>query len=88
MCVPSTDATSLLSYDLIAGVRGREPAALRRHHESAATAGGLYAGFDVGRKRDLSVLWVLEKVGDVFWTRILRTFDRVNFTAQEGAINS
>ena len=43
----------------------------------------LYAGYDVGRKRDLSALWVLGKNGDVFWTRMLRVMDRVNFTAQE-----
>jgi phage FluMu gp28-like protein len=51
-------------------VRGREPAAVRRDEQPPAEGGPLYAGFDVGRKRDLSVLWVLEKVGDVFWTRV------------------
>ena len=29
----------------------------------------LYAGWDVARNRDLSVIWLLELVGDVTWTR-------------------
>ena len=86
LCVPSTDATSLLSYDLIGGC---EVANLKLAETTTPLSGGqFYAGFDVGRKRDLSALWVLEKIGDVFWTRILRTFDRVSFSAQEGAINT
>ncbi|HRK32549.1 MAG TPA: hypothetical protein PLD59_15910 [Tepidisphaeraceae bacterium] len=87
MCVPSTDASSLLSYDIM---RPCEVANLSLLDVTSTFtgAGSMYAGFDVGRKRDLSVLWVIEKIGDVFWTRIVRTFDRVNFSAQEGAINT
>ena len=29
----------------------------------------MYAGWDVARNRDLSVIWLLELVGDVTWTR-------------------
>ncbi|HLW79069.1 MAG TPA: terminase family protein [Terriglobia bacterium] len=29
----------------------------------------LYAGWDIARHRDLSVIWLLEPVGDVTWTR-------------------
>ena len=36
-------------------------------HSSLGT--GLYAGWDVARNRDLSVIWLLELVGDVTWTR-------------------
>ena len=31
--------------------------------------GNLYAGWDVARKKDLSVIWLMERVGDVSWTR-------------------
>lgn len=88
MCIRRGDASSLLSYDLI------QPCEVANLTLGDVTAeriaqsnGPLYAGFDVGRKRDLSALWVLEKVGDIFWTRVLRTFDRVSFSAQEGALN-
>jgi phage FluMu gp28-like protein len=29
----------------------------------------LYAGWDVARNKDLSVIWLMERVGDVSWTR-------------------
>jgi phage FluMu gp28-like protein len=34
-----------------------------------STIGNLYAGWDVARNRDLSVIWLSELVGDVTWTR-------------------
>jgi phage FluMu gp28-like protein len=84
MCKPSTDASSLLSYEIM---RPCEVANLQLFDvTSNLSQGEFFAGFDVGRKRDLSVLWLLEKIGDVYWTRMVRTFDRVNFSAQEGAI--
>ena len=41
----------------------------------------------MGRKHDRSVLWVLEKVGDVFWTRVLRVLSDATFTAQEDLLH-
>jgi phage FluMu gp28-like protein len=85
LCIRSTDGSSLLSYDLM---RPCEVANLQLF-ELPPPSGSreYYAGYDVGRKKDLSVLWVIERIGDVFWTRTLRVFDQVNFTAQEGALN-
>lgn len=83
LCVRSTDASALLTYELM---RPCEVANLALA-DLPLGEGPMYAGFDVGRKRDLSVLWVVERVGDVLWTRTVRTFDRVNFTAQEGVLN-
>ncbi|QOV90899.1 phage terminase large subunit family protein [Humisphaera borealis] len=84
LCVPSAEASSLLSYALIGGC---EVANLQVASSTAdlTTTGRLYAGFDVGRKKDLSVLWVNERVGDVHWTRRIAEFANVNFTAQEDA---
>jgi phage FluMu gp28-like protein len=48
----------------------------------------LFAGFDVGRKHDRSVLWVLEQIGDVFWTRQVRVMEGATFTAQEQLLNA
>ncbi len=42
-------------------------ASLATDHSPLAT--GLYAGWDIARKRDLSVIWISELVGDVTWTR-------------------
>jgi phage FluMu gp28-like protein len=83
LCRPSSGQNALLSYELIQGCE----AANLRLLSTADLEGECYAGFDVGRHRDLSALWVLQRVGDVYWTRVLRTFERVTFTAQEDAIN-
>jgi phage FluMu gp28-like protein len=82
MCRPSSGQSALLSYDLIAAC---EAPNLQLVDDVARlpTDGVLYAGFDVGRKHDLSVLWVAEKVGDVSWTRMLKPLPRMNYTAQE-----
>lgn len=43
------------------------------HPEASArdepTGSDLYAGWDVARNRDLSVVWFSERIGDVSWTR-------------------
>jgi phage FluMu gp28-like protein len=82
LCQPSSEQSSLLSYDLI---RACEVDNLQLLADVGQLPAGktLYAGFDVGRKRDLSCLWVLERVGDVYWTRLLRTLQGVHYTAQE-----
>jgi len=64
MCNPADDDVAFLEYDLIASceyastvdwrvIEGRE----------------LYVGVDIGRKHDLTVIWVLERMGDVLYTR-------------------
>jgi phage FluMu gp28-like protein len=47
----------------------------------------LYAGFDLARNHDRSVLWILEQVGDVFWTRVVRVIEGT-FDAQEQFIDA
>lgn len=87
-CQPSAESGSLLSYDLLGGCeRPAESLRLATSPEQLEADGSYYAGFDVGRKHDLSVLWVLAKLGDVYETRMLRELSRENFTAQEGLIN-
>lgn len=39
--------------------------------EAFEPADDLYLGMDIGRKKDLSVIWIDEKKGDVFWTRMV-----------------
>ncbi len=43
----------------------------------------LYFGYDVGRVRDLAVLAVVERVGDVLWTRAIVEMPRAKFSEQE-----
>jgi len=57
-CV-SSEATTELPLAVQSGVPSR------RH----LAHGSLYAGWDIARNRDLSVIWLNELVGDVTWTR-------------------
>ena len=46
-----------------------------------------YFGYDVGRVHDLAVVALVEKVGDVFWTRALLEMPNTKFSAQEKALS-
>lgn len=48
---------------------------------------GLYAGWDVGRRRDLSVVWFDEKVGDVTVTRGLLVMRNMPTTEQTDLVS-
>ena len=41
-----------------------------------------FLGVDIGRKRDLTVLWLLEEVGDVYWTRLVWELHGLKFRHQ------
>lgn len=72
MCQPADDDAAFLEYDLIAsceyGSGDRWETTL---DGLAAARGRLYAGLDIGRTRDLTVLWVFELLGDVLYTRMI-----------------
>ena len=59
-------ASAWLDYDLIDACDHPDEGKPERY-----TGGPCYVGVDIasGRGRDLFVVWVLEQVGDVFWTR-------------------
>lgn len=50
--------------------------------------GMFYAGIDVGRRQDLTVIYVFEKLGDVFYTRLIRELSRTSFDAQRAEIEA
>lgn len=103
LCQPGSERTALLSYDAIGACETQENTRMEdgewrmaETHASASpssilhppsSSSSLYAGFDVGRKRDRSVLWVLERVGDVFHTRSVRVMENVPFSQQEDVLH-
>ncbi|MDB5297940.1 MAG: hypothetical protein JWO31_3923 [Phycisphaerales bacterium] len=88
LCRPAAEGSALLGYPAIAGCEAAN-LQLCDVEAVAGDAGGgpLYAGFDVGRKQDRSVLWVVERVGDVLWTRCVRVMGDAMFAAQEGLLD-
>ena len=70
MCQPADDDAAFLEYDLIASCEYLAGEDWEYDLEQLAAARGrLYAGLDIGRKKDLTVLWVFELLGDVLYTR-------------------
>ena len=39
-------------------------------------------GVDIGRSRDLTVMWLLEYVGDTYWTRFVLVLEKMQFRKQ------
>lgn len=78
MCSPADDDAAFLEYDLIAGVE--YPPTMEW---TKCEHGPLYAGVDIGRKRDLTVLWVVEKLGEVFYTRHIERMQNMRKSEQE-----
>ncbi len=50
-------------------------------------AGIFYLGVDIGARHDLFVIWVLEAVGDVLWTREVITQQRISFAEQDALLD-
>lgn len=78
MCRPADDDAAFLEYDLI----GRCEYARGEAWETIE-GGTLFLGVDIGRKKDLTVLWLLEKLGDVFYTRAVITLQNMTKPDQE-----
>lgn len=78
MCQPADDDAAFLEYDLIAS------AEYPRGSSWSETEGGvLYCGVDIGRKKDLTVLWVVERLGDVLYTRHVECLQNMRKGEQE-----
>ncbi len=70
MCDPADDDTAFLEYELIARCEYGSDEEWEPDLEACKKNGArLYAGLDIGRKKDLTVLWVFEALGDVLYTR-------------------
>ena len=81
MCLPADDDAAFLEYDLIASAEYPQGTDWR-----AAEGGELYAGVDIGRKKDLTVLWVVERLGDVLYTRHVEALQNMSKPQQEKVI--
>lgn len=78
MCEPVDEATAWLPWNLITSVES-EFAGKPELYEG----GPAYLGVDIGRRRDLTVFWVLERVGDVLWTREVVSLKKATFAEQD-----
>ena len=76
------EASAWLSYDLIDGVE-HDHAGVAENY----TGGPCFVGVDIAARNDLFVIWVLEQVGDVYWTRQVIARRRISFAEQDALLD-
>ena len=79
------EASAFLTYELITGCENEETTTLELP-ELFNPTGDLFLGMDIGRKKDLSVIWLWEKLGDVFYTRAVQELVRMKFRDQKSIL--
>lgn len=82
MCVPADDDSKFIEYELITGCEYMAGMPWERGHDDRF-AGKIFCGVDIGRKKDLTVLWVVELLGDVLYTRAVIPMEKMRKSAQE-----
>jgi len=85
MCIPADDDAKFLEYGLITACEYAGGTDWQRDLQGPFI-GRLFCGVDIGRKKDLTVLWVVEKLGDVFYTRHVETMQNLRKSAQEAIL--
>ncbi len=76
------EASAWLSYELIGGVE-HERAGIPANY----SGGSCFVGVDIGIRGDLFVIWVLEMLGDVVWTREVIVRRRISFAEQDALLD-
>ena len=84
-CLPADDDSKFLEYELITACEYSGGTVWQRGLEGPFQ-GRLFCGVDIGRKKDLTVLWVVEKLGDVLYTRHVETLEKMRKSAQEAIL--
>lgn len=76
-CTPVDEASAFLTYDLIISCELND--ILKPLSE---IEGDLLVGMDIGRKKDLSVIWAAEKLGHLKYTRLTIELEKMPFHIQ------
>jgi phage FluMu gp28-like protein len=84
LCVPADESTAFLPWELIAACEfgDGEFAQFDVVREKNSTR-EFFLGVDIGRVHDLTVFWLIERVGGVHFTRDVLTLENQPFARQE-----
>jgi len=77
------EASAWLSFALIDACEHDDAGDLGRY-----AGGPCYVGVDIAARHDLYVIWVLEAVGDVLWTREIIARQRISFAEQDALLDA
>ena len=79
MCIPSAAASTLIPYDLYQSCEADCIGPLVMHTKERRQ---YYLGADIGREKDLTVIWIWELVGDLLITRKVIVLYKTPYGAQ------
>lgn len=82
-CIAVDESSAFLPYDLISSCELEDilkPLEEIQHE--------FYVGVDVGRKKDLTVIWVLEKIENIKYTRMVVELAKMPFAQQEEILHN
>lgn len=80
-CQAIDEASAFLTYELINSCE------LENLYKEELT-GDIFIGMDIGRKKDLTVIWILEKLGNVCYTRLIKELEKTPFHIQEEILSN
>ena len=80
LCQFLDETTAFLPHDLISSCE------VDPEVEAPQGEGLLYGGMDIGRRKDLTVIWTVEVLGDVRWTREVLVLKNEPFRVQREAL--
>lgn len=81
-CTPVDENAAFLTWDLILPCEDEKAGV-----PDLAGSGPFYVGMDIGRRRDLTIIWVDEEVGDVLWTREVVRMKGASFAQQDAELD-
>lgn len=87
-CKPLDSSNILLPYDLIAMAESAEATVYNDVPDAGKSGNPIYLGIDFGRQNDPSVCWMLERIGDVLWTREVLVLDKMDTPTQQQILRS
>jgi phage FluMu gp28-like protein len=84
LCMPVDESTAFMSYDFINTCVSDNIL----FDTLDKITGDLYVGMDIGRKRNLTVIWVCEELGDTLYTRKVIELEKTRFRLQKEVLYS
>lgn len=75
------EASAWLGFDLINSVEDASAGLPLEYQKNPA-----FVGVDIATRNDLFVIWVIEKIGDVLWTREIIAKKRISFAEQDSLL--
>ena len=85
LCKFLDEATAFLIYEMIGEIE-HDKCLWDGVDFRTAPAGDYYIGFDIGRRKDLSVIWTVEDVAGIAVTREVLVMEKARFRVQEQAL--